>query len=280
MTRFRAPDGTGLAYRPTGAGEPLVCLPGGPMQASDYLGDLGGLSASVRLVLLDLRGTGRSDAPSDPLSYRCDRQVEDVEALRAHLDLPRLDLLAHSAGANLAVGYAVRHPDRVGRLVLVTPSVRAVGIDVDPELRREVIDLRRDDPLHAEVSRAYDAIVAGRGTAQDEESIVPFRYGRWDHVAQEAHARSDEWLNAEAAEVFSSDGAFDPTGARAGLARLGAPVLVVAGELDIAAPPRALAEYAALFEDARLVTLPGAGHSPWLDDPDAFTAAVAAFLGS
>jgi len=57
----------------------VVCLPGGPMQDSKYLGDLGGLSARHQLILLDLRGTGASAIPEDTASYRCDHLVGDVE---------------------------------------------------------------------------------------------------------------------------------------------------------------------------------------------------------
>ncbi|MFB7753268.1 alpha/beta hydrolase, partial [Streptomyces sp. NPDC056121] len=69
MPAFTAPDGTRLAYHVAGEGEPLICLPGGPMRASAYLGDLGGLSKRRRLVLLDLRGTGDSEVPADPSTY-------------------------------------------------------------------------------------------------------------------------------------------------------------------------------------------------------------------
>ena len=110
METFVSVDGTRLAHHRAGEGPPLVCLPGGPMQASAYLDDLGGLTAHRSLVRLDLRGTGDSAVPADPATYRCDRQVADVEALRAHLGLERLDLLAHSAGAALALLYAARHP--------------------------------------------------------------------------------------------------------------------------------------------------------------------------
>ena len=115
MAHFLAPDGTRLAYRESGAGPALVCVPGGPMLDSAYFGDLGGLDADRRLVLLDLRGTGDSEVPADPASYRCDRQVADLEALRVHLGLERVELLGHSAGANLVYRYAEAHPDRVQR---------------------------------------------------------------------------------------------------------------------------------------------------------------------
>lgn len=94
MPTFPAPDGTRLSYRVTGEGDPVVCIPGGPAD-SIYLGDLGGLSTYRRLIVLDLRGTGRSAIPQDASSYRCDRLIEDVEALREHLGLPRVNLLGH-----------------------------------------------------------------------------------------------------------------------------------------------------------------------------------------
>src|SRR4029450_12790875 len=98
MAIFDGADGTRLAYHQAGEGRPLICVPGGPMQASAYLGDLGGLSAHRSLVLLDLRGTGESAIPADPTSYRCDRQVDDVEALRARLGAGRGDPVGDNAG--------------------------------------------------------------------------------------------------------------------------------------------------------------------------------------
>jgi uncharacterized protein (TIGR03086 family) len=151
-------------YHRTGDGTPLVCLPGGPMRATAYLGDLGGLVGRRPTVLLDLRGTGESAVPADPASYRWDRQVEDVEALRRQLGLDRLALAGHSAGAAVAVGYAARHPDRVRRLVLLTPSPRAVGIEVSDADRRQVADLRREEPWFAAAYAAFDRIWAGADT--------------------------------------------------------------------------------------------------------------------
>jgi pimeloyl-ACP methyl ester carboxylesterase len=116
MPRLVSYDGTELAYRLTGNGRPLVCVPGGPGCAAEYLGDLGGLSAYRQLVLLDNRGTGRSAVPADPGTYRADRLVDDVEALRVHLGLERLDLLGHSAGASVTIMYAARFPTRLESL--------------------------------------------------------------------------------------------------------------------------------------------------------------------
>lgn len=190
-TFFPADDSTMLAYQVFGDGAPLVCLPGGPMQASVYLGDLGGLSAHRQLVRLDLRGTGESAIPENAASYRCDRLVEDVEALREHLGLERMDLLAHSAGANLAALYVSRHPERVGKLALITPSVMAVGIDISAEDRLAIAQQRKREPWFAEAFSALQAIASGQATDDSWQAIAPFFYGRWDKAAQAHHATED-----------------------------------------------------------------------------------------
>lgn len=273
-----ARDGTKLAYHVLGVGIPVVCLPGGPMQDSVYLGDLGGLSGRCQVILFDSRGTGQSESPTDAASYRCDRLVDDVEALREHLGLDRIDLLAHCAGASLAVLYAARRPERIGKLVLVAPSTRAVGITATGEMRREIVRLREGEPWFGRASTAFDAIQAGQATDADWEAMTPLTYGRWDAAARAHHASGDTQRNEEAAAAFSADGAFDPTVTRGALAIFGAQVLLLAGALDVAAPPGVVTEFAGLFPSPTLVIQPGGGHSPWLDDPSWFTTAVATFL--
>jgi len=278
MPTFSAFDGTELAYHVRGEGDPLICLPGGPMRASACLGDLGGLAGHRRLILLDLRGTGDSAIAADPSSYRCDRLADDVLALTDHLGLARADVLGHSAGANIAVQYALRQPDRVRSLVLVTPSGAAVGLEPDAGLRREIISLRQGEPWYEDAAAAFERVAAGGGAEQDWAAMAPFFYGRWDAAAQAHDAAGDQETNEEAAAAFGAEGAFDPAGARAGLARLDSPVLVIGGAVDLQRPPAVTAEYTALFGNARLVVQPGAGHFPWLDDPGQFVATVTGFL--
>lgn len=248
------------------------------MQASAYLGDLGGLSEHRSLVLLDLRGTGASAVPADPASYRCDRLVDDVEALRLHLGLDRIDLLGHSAGATVALLYAARHLDRVGRLALITPSPLVVGVEVTDQDRRQVAELRRREAWFPDAFAALERIWSGEATDADWKAIAPFTYGRWDAVAQAQLAREASEKNADAAAVYYSADALDPQGTRASLARLRVPVLLVAGEYDVALPPKCAAEYAGLFPQAEFAVQPGGGHYPWLDDPERFVRTLAEFL--
>lgn len=229
---FTAPDGTRLAYDVRGAGVPIVCVPGGPMLDSAYLGDLGGLDELRRLVRLDLRGTGASDVPADPTSYRCDRQVGDLEALREHLGLERMDLLGHSAGANLVHRYVERHPDRVSGLVLVTPSTRALDLPITHDM------------------------------------------SAWESPAWVEEFRN----NPQAAQEYAADGAFDPLATRAALSSLDVPVCVLAAGADTLMPTYLMAQVAGLFPHGELVVLDGAGHFPWVDDPEGFRATLAPHL--
>ncbi|SDK16861.1 alpha/beta fold hydrolase [Streptomyces indicus] len=274
---FTAYDGTRLAFHVQGSGPPLICLPGG-MQAAAYLGDLGGLARHRQVITLDLRGTGDSAAPEDPGTYRCDRLVDDVEALRAHLGLETFDLLGHCAGANLAVLYATRHPGRVARLLLVTPSVLAVGLPVSAADRRACVLLRRGEPWFDEAYTAFEAVAAGRAGPAQWEAIAPFSYGSWDEAARAHHAREAVERNGAAFAVFAGEGAFAPEATRAALAAFPVPVLLLAGEVDLGAPPAVVRAYARLLPHATYAEQSGAGHFPWLDDPDAFSATVVDFL--
>jgi proline iminopeptidase len=277
-THLTADDGTRLAVHLTGSGAPLLCLPGGPMLDSGYFRDLGGLAAHRALARLDLRGTGASETPADPASYRCDRQVADVEAVRRHLGLDRVDLLAHSAGANLAYRYVERHPDRVGRMLLVTPSTRGVDIDIPDQARSSIATLRVGEPWYVEAAAALSRVQAGTGSEDDWAAISPFMYERWNDDIRAYEAWMDERRLEEPAVAYGADGAYEPAATRSVLAALEVPVLVLAGGFDTGNPPGVMAEVAALFPRGELVVQERAGHFPWVDDPVRFVDLVEGFV--
>ncbi|ADB35578.1 alpha/beta hydrolase fold protein [Kribbella flavida DSM 17836] len=281
MPTFSTYDGTELAYHLLGdspGDAPIVCVPGGPMQASAYLGDLGGLATHCPLIQLDLRGTGDSAIPADPTSYRCDRQVGDVEALRRHLGLESLNLLAHSGGTNLAVQYAARHPEHVAKLALISPSAFGVGLTITGEQRLAAARLRADEPWFPTAYAALQEIVAGNFAPDHWQAIAPLSHGRWDDAAQAMEAAGATQKNDEAAGIYGSDDAFTPEATRTALAAFPHPVLVLAGRTDVGVPAPVATEYAALFPHSTLTIQPASGHFPWLDDPRSFTTTVSAFF--
>jgi pimeloyl-ACP methyl ester carboxylesterase len=277
MRRFRSWDGTELAYREVGSGPPLVCIPGGPGQAVEYLGDLGGLSRHRTLILLDNRGTGASQIPEDRQTYRVDRLVRDVEALRGHLGLNQVDLFGHSASGGICLLYAAEYPHRIDHLVVVCPSLRVVGMPSDLDVH-EVQALRAHEPWYAE---AFTALHADAASPQELERYrwlaAPLLYRQWNAAAQ-AQAAAEPGQFAQAATDGFYAG-FEPDPALPERLRaLTVPVLLVAGEYDIWPTAAAVRELAALFDQADLAVLPQTGHFPWVDDPAPFAALVNDFL--
>ncbi|MFC7217735.1 alpha/beta fold hydrolase [Streptomyces polyrhachis] len=278
MHIFTAPDGTELAYHVKGRGEPLICLPGGPMRASAYLEDLGGLDAHRRLILLDLRGTGKSAVPEDPATYRCDRQTGDVEALRVHLGLERVDLLAHSAGSNLALLYALAHPARVRRMALLAPALRALGQVSSIDRWREHTEHRAGEPWYPAARAALERIAAGADTDEVWDAVGPFFFGRWTDAARRSEAGAAAQVNEAAAEVYYEPGTFDVPAIRTAAAALPVPVLLLSGAYDWNPRPSDAQDAAALLPGGRHVLQPGAVHMPWVDDGPFVARQVESFL--
>lgn len=277
MEKFGSYDGTELAYHVKGEGRVLVCLPGGPGRASEYLGDLGGLAAYRRLVLLDSRGSGESAVPEDADSYWCERLVEDVEALRKHLGLERVDLLSHSAAGNLLMMYAARYPDRVGGAVLVAPGWSAVELDFADEEWLAAMRVRAGEPWYDAAFAAMMRLDEGSTDPTDRMAAAPFWFGRWTDEARRYVEREQAQFAPAARDGFRvSFGNVAET--TAGLAAVTAPVLLLGGELDPAPTRRLLEDCARLFGNATVRIQPDAGHSPWIDDPEAFRAIVTPFL--
>jgi len=113
------PDGRRLFYDARGAGERLVCHPGGPGFSGAYLGELGGLDRSRAIVALDPRGTGQSDPPSLTDAYALDDYVADPGLLQAHLGLSRVDL----GGSHVVM---ISHPKEVAEVVMTAARTCAV----------------------------------------------------------------------------------------------------------------------------------------------------------
>jgi pimeloyl-ACP methyl ester carboxylesterase len=278
MPTLSSHDGTLLSYRLLGQGPPLVCVAGGPARDSAYFGNLGGLDAERTLVLLDNRGSGLSgDAadPSDVDSYRADHLVLDVEALRAHLGLEAMDLLGHSAGAQVAVLYAAAHPRRLSSLALICGGHSMVGAVIEDAFMR-AIESKAGEPWYTEARQAFDEW-GRRGadvTPDVKLAASPFFYGRPWTPEKHAHAAADasQRRNPLARKHFPFDP--DPAAVRAALSHVTAPVLAYAGGVDPSPRPEEAQRLAAVFPNGRTIVQPDAGHFPWLDNPTFFVEAL------
>jgi len=187
-------------------------------------------------------------------------------ALRDFLDrmqLPRAIVVGHSMGGMLAQEFAARHPERLQALVLSGTSP-AFG-RADGAWQQEFVQ-KRLGPLDAGKTMADLApgLVAGLiGEAPDAAGVEAAR-ACMSGVAPETYRRAVRNLLT-----------FDR---RAALAEIAVPTLLLAGEKDTTAPAAVMQRMAEKIKGASFHCLPGAGHLANFEQPDAYNAAIAAFL--
>ena len=282
MPSLQTADGRTLAWRETGSGPPLLCHPGGPGSSSAYYGDLPALAAERTLLLLDPRGTGASDPPADPAAYDLEDYAADIEAVREHAGIERLDLLGHSHGGFVAMAWAARYPGSVGRLVLASTAPRFT------EPIREALRVRAEShagqPYYEDALEAARLRAEGRYTSDEELTQLYRREGMLDAPVGvdpapvlDVLARAGD--NADAVGHFNSAIAAGMDH-RPALSGIRAPVLVITGSEDVFLS--GAHEIAHALPSATLVILPGADHFPYLEPghEEPWSRAVLEFLNA
>ncbi len=121
---FADVNGQHVFYSVHGAGKPLILLHGG-INPDSFGSNLAELAKGRQAIAVHLQGHGRTPDTDRPL--RCETLGDDVAALIGHLKLGRADVMGYSLGADVALQTAIRHPDVVDRLVLVSGTMRKDG---------------------------------------------------------------------------------------------------------------------------------------------------------
>ena len=121
---FADVNGQHIFYSVHGAGKPLILLHGG-IDPDSFGSNLAELAKGRQVIAVHLQAHGRTPDTDRPL--RCETLGDDVAALIGHLKLGKADVMGYSLGAGVALQTAIRHPDVVDRLVLVSGAMRKDG---------------------------------------------------------------------------------------------------------------------------------------------------------
>ena len=114
-------NGAELYYKVMGNGEPIVILHGGPGFEHTYLlPQMGKLAHGFKLIFYDQRTSGGSIASTDSSSITLENFVEDLEGIRKAFDLHKMNLMGHSWGGMLAMFYAIKYPQNLNSLMLIS----------------------------------------------------------------------------------------------------------------------------------------------------------------
>ncbi len=224
------------------------------------------LSNHYRIIRFDLPGSGLS--PPDPTGdYSDKRSMQLLAALMDHLGVARATLVGNSMGGRIAWSFAARYPERVDRLVLISPDgFASPGFEYDrtTQVPTSVKLMRYILPkplLRMSLAPAY----------ADPHFLTDTLTDRYYDLMLAPGAR--QAMIERMQQVVLSD-------PRPWLAKITAPTLLLWGEQDRMIPFANAADYLKAIPNARLVALPGVGHLPQEEAPERSAAALRAFLES
>jgi pimeloyl-ACP methyl ester carboxylesterase len=246
--------GVPLSYLDLGAGAPILVLHGAGGLPPDAP-FLGGLAKHGRVIAPTHPGFGRAELP-DWIDSIDDLAYIYLDLLDA-LDLHDVTVIGFSLGGWLAAEIAIKSTARIARLILVD----AVGIKISDRLTRDVTDIFATEPAELLRLTFHDPSKAPDLSALSDEAV-------------ELIAR-----NREASALYTWEPyAHNPKLVRR-LHRIDVPVLLLWGESDGIVTPAYGRAYAERIPGARFEVIAGAGHVPQVEQPEAFVASVARFLG-
>jgi proline iminopeptidase len=279
-------DGHVLHWEAVGdpSGTPAVFLHGGPGSGcgpgSRRLFD----PQAYRAVLFDQRGCGRSrplasEPDADLSTNTTDRLVDDIERLRAHLDIERWVVVGGSWGVTLGLVYAQRHPERVIALALAAVTsgrrletdwiTRAMG-RVFPEAWDRFAAMAPAAERSGDLSAAYARLLADPDL--DVRARAAYEWCRWEDTHMSLAPGAEPWLQtmdpqsqltfARLVTHYWSNGCFlvDDEVQRNMHRMAGIPGVLVHGRYDVSGPLDTAWELHKLWPDSRLVVLDDAGH--------------------
>jgi proline iminopeptidase len=264
------PDGQTMRERPT-----ILALHGGPgFDHAYFKPSLSTLKDTAQVIYVDLRGQGRSERP--PLeTCTLEQMADDIAELCRELGLERPTILGHSAGGFVALHLVLRHPDVIGRLILVDTA--AASADTGDAMAR--LEARAGLAARAAAERVFAGDFSSESMVEFGNLVMPAYVHDPATAGPAIEAIGRSGFSDKVASYYFQELAphYD---VRERLGEISLPTLVVVGESDWLCAPSASRTIAAAIPGSKLVVIPDAGHFPFSEQPKKFGDAVRAFLAS
>jgi len=275
-------DVNGLKYHyvDEGTGDPIVMIHGNPTWSFYYRTLISALSRQYRTIAPDHIGCGLSDKPGVKVyDYRLASRVADLEALIDHLNLKRgITLVLHDWGGIIGMAYAVRYPERVGRLVIMNSAAFLPPKGKRLPLRLQLV--RNVKPLATIAVLGFNLFSYG--------ALLMASYkGLKKDVKLGLAAPYNSWKNRIATLKFVQDIPLSPKDPGFDLVRhtdqklrslVDVPMLICWGSHDFVFDGDYLSEWRHRFPKAEVHTFSAAGHYVLEDAPDGIIKGVKDFL--
>lgn len=260
-------------------GTPLLCLHGGPGMPHDYLEPLGALSDDRPVIFYDQLGCGRSPA-GDGVDWTVDRFVEELAAVREHLELEEVVIFGNSWGGMLAIRYMLERPSGVRGLILSSapPSV-SKWLDDAAALRRQLPPAVQG-VLRIHEDRGFYGCPEYQGAVAEFYRRHLCRVSPWPACLERTFAGmgGDVYMAMWGPSEFGPvSGVLRDWEMIERLPELSVPTLVTCGRFDEASPEH-MAILAAGIQGAELSIFEASSHTAFIEETPAYLARLRAFL--
>jgi pimeloyl-ACP methyl ester carboxylesterase len=266
--------GMEMELEDAGSGErPFVLVHGFTGSRDDFREHVPELARAGRTIALDQRGHGGSTNTGREADYTLDGLVADLAAAFDALELARVDLLGHSLGGMVALRFALAHPERVASLVLMDTSPSAVRMRFSEKARAGIAALAREQGMGA-LAVAMREMASRNPDAPPSVKRTEERMGSdvfWERIRRKLEAMDPVAWDALSRSLGEQVSVADRLG------EITCPTLVIVGAEDVPFL-KPSDEMERGIVGATRVTIPDAAHSPQLENPEAWSAAIHAHL--
>lgn len=256
--KYAAVNGIHLYYEMHGTGKPLIMLHGGFGTSDMFTALAPALAQNHQVIGVDLYGHGRTALTDRPIRF--EQMADDIAGLIGHLGLEKADLLGYSLGGAVALQTAMRHPERVNKLVVISAPFKRTGWH--PEMQTGMSSLVPEFFIGTPIHDAYMSVAP-----------KPEDFSRFVAKMKEGMSQDYDWT-----ELVSA---------------LRTPTLIIAGDSDGLPPSHAVEFFKLLgggLKDAgwngehlipsQLAILPGATHYNIVFRADLLLPVLSPFLDS
>jgi proline iminopeptidase len=276
-TMVKAPGATLYVevHGAAGSGVPFVVVNGGPGFSHDFMlcSDAWDVLAKKRpVVFYDQRGTGKSPALAENQSCNLADQIDDLDAVRAHLGAPKIDLLGSSWGGYLVMAYAARHPEHIRHLVILDSAApkRSDTKFLFKEVFPDVIERQESYNFADELGDAK------AGEAGTREYLSMIFYSPEKRDAFLTKFAPTMVLNKKVNQAIWND--LERFDLNPELRKYNFPTLVITGRYDMNVAPIVAWDIHRAIPGSKFVVFDKSGHFPFYEEPEEFVRVVEDFL--
>jgi 3-oxoadipate enol-lactonase len=256
-------NGISLAYSDKGTGVPIVFLHAFPLNRTMWAQQEATVSEEFRVITIDLRGHGESDAPL--WHYTLDQAADDVRALLDHLSIQQAVFVGLSMGGYILLAFYRKYAERVKGLVLA-----------DTRAQADTAEGKKGRFQMAQT--AYKNGPAAIADIMIPKLLSPVTIQTRPEIVQNVRAMIESnQISGIAGDLMAMAERPDSVPL---LKQIACPTQIVVGGLDQATPPSDAKLMAEQIPGARLALIPNAAHLANLEQPEAFNQIIASFVST